>query len=130
MPATLGLDIGGANLKASDGEARSVARPFALWREPHRLAAALRELLDEDHRSGADQPRSRHERIGIVQHRRVGVRADLGLGPAADEETVGPRQFDSGVGDRAANAIANRTLHDGLRANEPGREQEHRRDWF
>ncbi len=41
----LGLDIGGANLKAahSDGTARS--RPFALWKAPDRLADALRDLL-------------------------------------------------------------------------------------
>src|SRR6188508_841938 len=41
----LGLDIGGANLKAATaaGWARSV--PFALWRDPEGLAAALAELL-------------------------------------------------------------------------------------
>jgi probable H4MPT-linked C1 transfer pathway protein len=42
---TLGLDIGGANLKAahSQGQARSV--PFALWRNPTGLADALRHLV-------------------------------------------------------------------------------------
>jgi probable H4MPT-linked C1 transfer pathway protein len=41
----LGLDIGGANLKAahSDGVARLI--PFALWRHPDGLAKALRELI-------------------------------------------------------------------------------------
>src|SRR5262245_53302521 len=41
----LGLDIGGANLKAAhtDGHARSVA--FALWRDPAGLALALSELV-------------------------------------------------------------------------------------
>src|SRR4051812_47048682 len=41
---TLGLDIGGANLKAahSDGSARTV--PFALWKHPERLADELRQL--------------------------------------------------------------------------------------
>lgn len=46
MPrAVLGLDIGGANLKAahSDGSARLT--PFALWKQPERLADALRELV-------------------------------------------------------------------------------------
>jgi probable H4MPT-linked C1 transfer pathway protein len=40
----LGLDIGGANLKAAhtDGPVRS--RPFALWKRPHDLAAVLRTL--------------------------------------------------------------------------------------
>ncbi|REJ87388.1 MAG: H4MPT-linked C1 transfer pathway protein [Planctomycetota bacterium] len=41
----IGLDIGGANLKASDGETVSMSRPFPLWREPDRLAAALGDLL-------------------------------------------------------------------------------------
>ncbi|MFO0807680.1 MAG: hydantoinase/oxoprolinase family protein [Gemmataceae bacterium] len=42
---TLGLDIGGANLKAahSAGPARSV--PFAVWKAPHALADQLRDLL-------------------------------------------------------------------------------------
>lgn len=42
----LGLDIGGANLKASDGESRSASVPFPLWREPQHLPRALRELID------------------------------------------------------------------------------------
>ena len=41
----LGLDIGGANLKASDGERRSVSRPFAIWQAPDRLADELQQLL-------------------------------------------------------------------------------------
>ena len=47
MSPFLGLDIGGANLKASDGERRSLSRPFPLWREPDRLADALRLLVNE-----------------------------------------------------------------------------------
>ena len=46
MPPTLGLDIGGANLKAAlapTGEALS--RPFALWKHPDGLGAALAELI-------------------------------------------------------------------------------------
>ncbi|HMF14333.1 MAG TPA: hypothetical protein VKE94_18580, partial [Gemmataceae bacterium] len=41
----LGLDIGGANLKAahSDGTAQSTA--FALWKTPERLADQLRQLI-------------------------------------------------------------------------------------
>ena len=42
---TVGLDIGGANLKASDGREQSVSSSFPLWRHPELLAAALRELL-------------------------------------------------------------------------------------
>ena len=45
--AVLGLDVGGANLKAAhtDGAARS--RPFALWKHPGGLADALRGLVAE-----------------------------------------------------------------------------------
>ncbi len=45
----LGWDVGGANLKAArlaeDGqsEPKVLERPFAFWREPHRLAAVLAE---------------------------------------------------------------------------------------
>jgi (4-(4-[2-(gamma-L-glutamylamino)ethyl]phenoxymethyl)furan-2-yl)methanamine synthase len=44
--SVIGLDIGGANLKAarSNGEARS--RPFELWKHPERLAESLRELIE------------------------------------------------------------------------------------
>jgi probable H4MPT-linked C1 transfer pathway protein len=45
MRGMLGLDIGGARLKAAypDGSARSL--PFALWKEPRQLPAALCELV-------------------------------------------------------------------------------------
>jgi probable H4MPT-linked C1 transfer pathway protein len=48
----LGWDVGGANLKAArigeDGqsEPRMLERPFALWREPHRLPTVLAEAAD------------------------------------------------------------------------------------
>jgi probable H4MPT-linked C1 transfer pathway protein len=41
----LGLDIGGANLKAADGRGWARSAPFALWREPKRLADELAKLL-------------------------------------------------------------------------------------
>ena len=48
----VGLDIGGANLKASNGLDRSLSRPFAVWRHPDQLAAALADLLAEFPRPG------------------------------------------------------------------------------
>ncbi|MCA9055163.1 MAG: hypothetical protein KDA75_15085 [Planctomycetaceae bacterium] len=42
----VGLDIGGANLKGSDGETRSLSRPFAIWKAPQQLAAELARLLE------------------------------------------------------------------------------------
>jgi probable H4MPT-linked C1 transfer pathway protein len=41
----LGLDVGGANLKLADGRGWAASRPFPLWRQPERLAAAIAELL-------------------------------------------------------------------------------------
>ena len=41
----VGLDIGGANLKACDREGRAISRCFPMWKEYRRLSDALRELL-------------------------------------------------------------------------------------
>jgi hypothetical protein len=41
----LALDIGGANLKAADGEKFAVTQPFPLWEKPQHLAEALRALI-------------------------------------------------------------------------------------
>jgi len=43
-PTYLGLDIGGANLKAYDSTGRAESVAFALYREPERLADELRQL--------------------------------------------------------------------------------------
>lgn len=43
----IGLDIGGANLKAADVNGRAVSRTFALWKQPDRLASELAALLGE-----------------------------------------------------------------------------------
>jgi (4-(4-[2-(gamma-L-glutamylamino)ethyl]phenoxymethyl)furan-2-yl)methanamine synthase len=40
----LGWDIGGANLKVSDGRRRSIEHPFPLWKQPQELAHAIRQL--------------------------------------------------------------------------------------
>lgn len=41
----LGIDIGGANLKAADGAGWTAHSPFALWKDPQRLAERLVQLL-------------------------------------------------------------------------------------
>ncbi|MFM9059718.1 MAG: hydantoinase/oxoprolinase family protein [Planctomycetaceae bacterium] len=48
MPASdlIALDVGGANLKASDGRGWTHAEPFSLWREWRRLPEALVRILD------------------------------------------------------------------------------------
>jgi probable H4MPT-linked C1 transfer pathway protein len=45
MTDVLGLDVGGANLKAAHSRGGARLRPFALWRDPAGLAGALRDLL-------------------------------------------------------------------------------------
>jgi probable H4MPT-linked C1 transfer pathway protein len=42
----LGLDVGGANLKAADGRGWALSAPFPLWREPAQLALALTSLIE------------------------------------------------------------------------------------
>ncbi len=41
----LGLDIGGANIKAADTNGRSLTRGLAVWKDPERLASALSETV-------------------------------------------------------------------------------------
>src|SRR4051812_45668460 len=44
-PTVLGLDIGGANLKAATLDKRAATVPFALWKQPDRLPAVLADLV-------------------------------------------------------------------------------------
>ncbi len=46
-PLVLGLDIGGANLKAATVDKRAVSVPFALWKQPDKLPAALADLVGQ-----------------------------------------------------------------------------------
>ncbi len=41
----VGIDIGGANLKAADGEGWAASLPFPVWRDPAGLAVKLSELI-------------------------------------------------------------------------------------
>lgn len=43
----LGLDIGGANLKAADNRRRVLHQPFALWKSPEALSERIRALVAE-----------------------------------------------------------------------------------
>lgn len=45
--AALGLDIGGANLKAAHSSGAAALRPYALWKYPDRLPTELTHLLRE-----------------------------------------------------------------------------------
>ncbi len=44
-PIVLGLDIGGANIKAATSDGRASSLPFALWKQPGELAPALKALI-------------------------------------------------------------------------------------
>jgi probable H4MPT-linked C1 transfer pathway protein len=48
MPATLAVDIGGANTKAAWHDGTTLSRPFEIWRDPEELVAVLRELGTAD----------------------------------------------------------------------------------
>jgi probable H4MPT-linked C1 transfer pathway protein len=45
LPAMLGLDIGGANLKAAHGDGSARESPFAVWKDPAGLAPAIASLI-------------------------------------------------------------------------------------
>jgi probable H4MPT-linked C1 transfer pathway protein len=44
--SVLGLDVGGANLKAANAVGAALTRPYQLWKSPEGLAGALRALLE------------------------------------------------------------------------------------
>ena len=43
----LGLDIGGANLKAADGTGIALSQPFAIWKHPDQLAGQLLSIISQ-----------------------------------------------------------------------------------
>jgi hypothetical protein len=84
MPSTvLGLDVGGANLKAAhtDGTARS--RPFALWKDPAGLPAALAALVGEMPRADVLAVTMTGELCDCFETKREGVAAILDAAESA-----------------------------------------------
>jgi probable H4MPT-linked C1 transfer pathway protein len=73
----LGLDVGGANLKAAhtDGAARS--RPFALWKDPAGLPAAVSALIAEMPRADRLAVTMTGELCDCFETKREGVAAIL-----------------------------------------------------
>lgn len=47
QPLTLGLDIGGANIKAATSDGRAVSAAFPLWKSPERLGDELQAITDQ-----------------------------------------------------------------------------------
>ena len=48
----LGLDIGGANIKAADPAGRALSRPFAIWKHPEQLASQIDAICREFPQTG------------------------------------------------------------------------------
>ncbi|MBT5018489.1 hypothetical protein OAF98_03240 [Planctomicrobium sp.] len=71
--SVVGIDIGGANLKASDGK-KSVSRPFPLWKEPENLADEISRLLSEFHPYGPVAATTTGELADCFRTRSEGVR--------------------------------------------------------
>lgn len=73
----LGLDIGGANLKAADAAGFALSRPFALWRAPERLAEELQRLIAASPHSDRLAVTMTGELADCYATKAIGVRAIL-----------------------------------------------------
>jgi probable H4MPT-linked C1 transfer pathway protein len=79
-PAVLGLDIGGANLKAAwygVGPTQAISQPFALWKDPARLPAQLGALRQTMPRADLTAITMTGELCDCFASRRQGVEAIL-----------------------------------------------------
>jgi probable H4MPT-linked C1 transfer pathway protein len=75
--AAIGLDIGGANLKAVHSGGIALSRPFALWREPLQLAPQLRQLRAALPPAGVLAVTMTGELCDCFESKRLGVAAIL-----------------------------------------------------
>lgn len=96
MPDCLALDIGGANLKYSDGRGRTGSVPFALWQAPERLAEMLRGIL-----------------AACSPHAAIGVTMTGELADCFPSKSAGVRQILTAVGDAAGERTVRIYLVDG-----------------
>jgi probable H4MPT-linked C1 transfer pathway protein len=83
MIRILGLDVGGANLKAAHLDGPAASRAFALWKNPSGLAEALRELLSSLPPAGRLALTMTGELCDCYPSRRHGVAAILDAVAAA-----------------------------------------------
>ncbi len=83
--SVLGLDVGGANLKMAHSSGVALQRPFALWKQPDRLPAAIRELLTQSPRFDHIALTMTGELCDCFETKRQGVSAILdAISEAAD----------------------------------------------
>lgn len=73
----LGLDIGGANLKAADLDGTAITRPFAVWKTPEKLAGEVARLLAAFARPNAIALTMTAELADCYRTKREGVEAIL-----------------------------------------------------
>src|SRR5438105_7905499 len=83
MKPVLGLDIGGANLKAAHSAGIVALQPFELWKDPGGLAQALRDLLAALPRADALAVTMTGELCDCFETKRQGVNAILDAVEAA-----------------------------------------------
>lgn len=74
MPEVLGLDIGGANLKAATSSGLAVTLPFPLWKQPDKLTGGIIELLLRFPHSGPAAVTMTGELCDCFPNKSVGVR--------------------------------------------------------
>lgn len=87
--AVLGLDIGGANLKAAHSIGGAVLRPYALWKNPGGLSAALKQLIAELPSYDCLAVTMTGELCDCFESKRQGVAAILNaLEPVADRGVI------------------------------------------
>jgi len=73
-PDAIGLDIGGANLKAATSGGRALSRPFALWKHPERLPDELAAIAAELRPAGPVAVTMTGELCDCFETKRDGVR--------------------------------------------------------
>lgn len=74
--SVVGIDIGGANLKASDG-IKSISRSFPLWKSPELLPRAIAEILAVFHPYGPVAATMTGELADCYSTRAIGVQSIL-----------------------------------------------------
>src|SRR4051794_40357824 len=81
----IGIDIGGANLKAADGEGWTRSMPFAVWRYPQDLSQQLAELIGSAPAAGRLAVTMTAELCDCFDSKAAGVRHILGSVETVDK---------------------------------------------
>ena len=81
----LGIDIGGANLKAADGAGWAVSLPFPVWRDPSALAGKLAEVVGSAPRAGRLAVTMTAELCDCFESKAAGVQHILDAIEAVDQ---------------------------------------------